>query len=933
MRYVAPLNVEGVLVVIRPSCVNEYRKRWLVSVGVNRYWSQTYDLTNAVNDACAVYRRLIGEFAFTGMLLCRNDDVENFDPAMETCVVGNGTQADILEAIDEIAKSSTEDDLFVFFYSGHATDDGSGYMIPYGAVNGNHATYLMYETFFGALTALPCMHKLLLFDGCFAGITTRGEKLVREPAGDDVPPQTRGAIELGEKTVVIAATSAFDIALDSFQSFHSADTGSSKHSPFTHALLRTMDEMAPGTQVLPAWIYNRVFIEVSQLVPDNHQQPRMYEAGYGLMLLKRPGIRIDVAERLYYSSQPGVIVSVTLVAEGGAPPYEWSIDAPIDGMGIVAETLRLQLDQLELGSNAVMIRVCDREGVTASKDLQVIVTAASALAIRTRSLTPCVKGEDYRIGIDAVGGKPPLRFQVEGLPQGLVHVAESGWIFGLIPEGTGDRCTHSIEVTVTDEAGQQVGRSLRLITLSRMDYCEIPEGPFQVGYHPSQARVRELRRQGVEDLDPSRSHHLLPQGTHYLPRYFIKRYPVTNQEWKAFLDDSGHHAIPLSWPDGFYQKRIAGLPVAGVSVTDMQAYCDWRGTRLPNGLEWEKAARGSDGRLYPWGDRYDPNRCNGTELGWHDLTCVDQFPSGASPYGVMDMAGNLRECVRQYIPTSSREVWRCGLRGGGFNQGGASLPSCFAQRGFRNRMDSVSGRLTPTDGGFDPAAGFRDVIEIQVEPPYPQGFVGLAPSGFPSPSSHRERTTQSVYIARYAVSNEEYAAFVSDTGHRRPMHWRQSGETFYADEDRHLPVVNVSFEDAAAFCNWLSFRVFQRYDEIRVLPQRLWEIAVHGPGLMIAGFEPRDFPWGAQFDPLRCNCRESGWGGALRVFEIPQGQAACGAFNLVGNVWEWVAPGLVAGGSWRDECHAHAGWFETCEGARCDVGFRYYSKQPAPATQ
>jgi len=161
-----------------------------------------------------------------------------------------------------------------------------------------------------------------------------------------------------------------------------------------------------------------------------------------------------------------------------------------------------------------------------------------------------------------------------------------------------------------------------------------------------------------------------------LPEFWIDRAPVTNAEYARFVAETGHRR-PEHWKGRTPPKKIADHPVTYVTWHDATAYAKWAGGRLPTEQEWEKAARGTDGRIYPWGDE-PPNerRCNfGRNVG--DTTPVGQYsPQGDSPYGCVDMAGNVWEWTASESEYGGRVLCggafftvdsdvRCGARAGG----------------------------------------------------------------------------------------------------------------------------------------------------------------------------------------------------------------------------------------------------------------------------
>jgi formylglycine-generating enzyme required for sulfatase activity len=158
-----------------------------------------------------------------------------------------------------------------------------------------------------------------------------------------------------------------------------------------------------------------------------------------------------------------------------------------------------------------------------------------------------------------------------------------------------------------------------------------------------------------------------PQRRVYLDAFDLDRYEVTNVQYRQFLLDTGWDP-PEFWPGRYtaflpdrdpawhgaeYPSGEALYPVVGVDWQDATAYCAWAGKRLATEAEWEKAARGISGRTYPWGDEWDASRANVGETDAGYTQPVGSYPSGASPFGALDMAGNAWEWVadlydRQY---------------------------------------------------------------------------------------------------------------------------------------------------------------------------------------------------------------------------------------------------------------------------------------------
>jgi toxoflavin biosynthesis protein ToxD len=235
----------------------------------------------------------------------------------------------------------------------------------------------------------------------------------------------------------------------------------------------------------------------------------------------------------------------------------------------------------------------------------------------------------------------------------------------------------------------------------------IPAGPFMMG--TSDAQVNAMVK--VEDwatdwLDNDMFQIEQPQFKIDLPAFDISQYPITNIEYYAFVWNSGYRS-PRGWLSYHYPETQIEHPVTGISKIDALAYIDWLNKetnshyRLPTEAEWEKACRGHlDDRIYPWGNEFDPWRCNTVESNKGETTQVGSYsPSGDTIYEIADMVGNVWEWTSSYLrpypydqaldKDDPAHPLKCVVRGGAWYYS-RKLARCSAREGVMSTFQSTS---------------------------------------------------------------------------------------------------------------------------------------------------------------------------------------------------------------------------------------------------
>jgi len=378
-------------------------------------------------------------------------------------------------------------------------------------------------------------------------------------------------------------------------------------------------------------------------------------------------------------------VAAAAESEMGAPVRDGALAEYLNNRGKYAllERLLTYPPENQAGSG----RDRDRFSGLTRPQVEVYVRLAGAVEndpvpvdVPTDLMGGLLSGDEVKIG-DAVG----LLQAQEAEATGPLHQAARQQLVIILSDpqqptkqrlSAGDALAHLGDLRFHDASGFYLPND------DLLGFVEIPAGQFRMGSDPQQ--------------DPQAQDNEQPQHSLHLERFYLARYPVTVAQFNLFVKKTGHKPANV--------RSLQGLlnhPVGYVTWRDANAYCEWLtqmlrqwkqtptvlrlsngwSVTLPSEAEWEKGARGSDARLYPWGNVFELDRANHKSTGLDRISVVGCFPNGASPYELLDMSGNVWEWTRslfqkyEYNPKKGYEKVKGVQDGDGFVIRGGSFAS------------------------------------------------------------------------------------------------------------------------------------------------------------------------------------------------------------------------------------------------------------------
>jgi len=463
--------------------------------------------------------------------------------------------------------------------------------------------------------------------------------------------------------------------------------------------------------------------------------------------------------------------------------------------------------------------------------------------------------------------------------------------------------------------------STRVSSVDGMRMVYVPAGEFIMGSD-----------NGAEDEKPARSV--------YLDSYWIDQFEITNGMYKICVDhgkcnppdyrlaNEWFHLelIPLVKPiiRNYDDPRYENYSISRITWDNANSYCTWVGRRLPTEAEWEKAARGTDGRTYPWGENVDCTHANiyafpPDEACAYAPTHVGSYENGVSPFGVYDMAGNVFEFVSddyEYVFESENNVplgFSIIIR---LRKGGSWITSGqVARSANREFWNPAIENIDPNSlEFFDPDGenGFRCATSGEAQAPQssntpvptreivsqvlpvdrtnmvfvPAGEFIMGGDAYFEEQPIHQVVLDAFWIDQTEVTNGMFESFLNEWGNHE-----EGGATLLDDEDEDArihfvgglwrsdpmyedhPVVEVTWYGANAYCAWAGQRLPTEAE---------WEKAARGT-------DGRTYPWGNGSPTPDWLNFDNFIGTTVPADVYLRGMSPYGALNMAGNVWEWVA--------------------------------------------
>ncbi|MCB0193520.1 MAG: SUMF1/EgtB/PvdO family nonheme iron enzyme [Anaerolineae bacterium] len=445
--------------------------------------------------------------------------------------------------------------------------------------------------------------------------------------------------------------------------------------------------------------------------------------------------------------------------------------------------------------------------------------------------------------------------------------------------------------------------------------------------------------------------------------FTIAKYPLTNAQFALFIEAGGYKekkwwtevgwearekgwdwdgaknewtATGKPWTEPRYwnSHKWNGLeqPVVGISWYEAVAFCLWLSNKteqeimLPTEEQWQYVAQGGDEREYPWGNEWDCQRCNNSvePCNTRGTTTVTHYEgNGDSPFGAVDMAGNVWEWCQTDYENKSNDIYSQAnyrvLKGGSWVYFHPIIFSAF----FRSRLvpyqwhNNKGFRLTLSPDNeveqFVLASFGRKLTEpsplteqklnvtkkpqsLRAESTLPKPFAWVKIPAGQVTIEDKVLKVEPFAIAKYPLTNAQFDPFIKAGGYKEKKWWTDAGwkvcgkekwtEPRYWQDKKwngaEHPVVGVSWYEAVAYCRWLS----DKSGQVIILPtEAQWQYAAQGN-------DGREYPWGNEWDSSRCqNSVDGRLGSAGSTTPVTayegKGDSPFGVVDMAGNVWEW----------------------------------------------